>query len=155
MSNTIILKHSSVLGKEPLLTDLQYGEVALNYTDGKLYFKNSSNEIDSFTTGSGAGIAGDTFKTIAIPGQDNVVAGSPNGTLTVIPSGVISILSDAATDTITITTSRSFPFTKSDGVETTIPLRVADSALGNSLDTVYLPFITSTGSSVTTLKLVA
>jgi hypothetical protein len=45
MSNKIILKKSSVGAKVPLTTDLDYGELALNYADGKLYFKNSSNTI--------------------------------------------------------------------------------------------------------------
>jgi hypothetical protein len=45
MSNQIILKKSSVGSKVPLTTDLAYGELALNYADGKLYFKNSSNDI--------------------------------------------------------------------------------------------------------------
>ena len=45
MSNQIILKKSSVAAKVPLTTDLVYGELALNYADGKLYFKNSSNTV--------------------------------------------------------------------------------------------------------------
>lgn len=45
MSNQIILKKSSVGAKVPLTTDLVYGELALNYADGKLYFKNSSNAV--------------------------------------------------------------------------------------------------------------
>lgn len=45
MSNQIILKKSSVGAKVPLTTDLVYGELALNYADGKLYFKDSSNNI--------------------------------------------------------------------------------------------------------------
>lgn len=49
MSNQIILKKSSVGAKVPLATDLAYGELALNYADGKLYFKNSSNQISSFS----------------------------------------------------------------------------------------------------------
>lgn len=44
----IILKKSSVAAKEPLTTDLEYGELALNYNDGKLFFKNSSNVIKEF-----------------------------------------------------------------------------------------------------------
>ena len=46
MSNQIILKKSSVGDKVPLTTDLLYGELALNYADGKLYFKNASNQIN-------------------------------------------------------------------------------------------------------------
>lgn len=49
MSN-IALKKSSVSGRVPLIADLAYGELALNYTDGLLYFKNSSNQIKSFTS---------------------------------------------------------------------------------------------------------
>lgn len=154
-SNTVILKNSSTLGAEPLTSEIQHGELVLNYTDGKIYFKTHNNEIDYFVTSAGAGVAGDTFKTFAIAGQTSVVAESPNDTLTIVAGGVISILTDATTDTITITTDRSFPFIKSNGVETTIPLRVAESALANSLDSVYLPFVKSNGSSVTTLKLVA
>jgi len=45
MSNQIVLKKSSVAAKVPLTTDLAYGELALNYADGKLYFKDSSNTI--------------------------------------------------------------------------------------------------------------
>jgi hypothetical protein len=49
MANRIVLKKSSVAAKVPLTTDLEYGELALNYSDEKLYFKNASNAIKSFT----------------------------------------------------------------------------------------------------------
>lgn len=48
MSNKVLLKKSSVLGKAPTASDLDYGELALNYADGLLYFKNASNIIQSF-----------------------------------------------------------------------------------------------------------
>lgn len=48
MSNKVLLKKSSVIGKQPTATDLDYGELALNYADGALYFKNSNNVIQSF-----------------------------------------------------------------------------------------------------------
>jgi hypothetical protein len=44
----ILLKKSSVPGKVPLVTDLEYGEVALNYADGILRFKSADNEIVAF-----------------------------------------------------------------------------------------------------------
>jgi hypothetical protein len=47
MSTKVLLKKSAVAGKIPQVADLEYGELALNYADGKLYFKNSSNTIDS------------------------------------------------------------------------------------------------------------
>lgn len=50
MANKIILKKSSVPSKVPLQQDLDYGELAINYADGLLYFKNSNNEIKSFNS---------------------------------------------------------------------------------------------------------
>ena len=47
MSNKVLLKRSSVAGKVPASLDLEYGELALNYADGKLYFKNNSNTVQS------------------------------------------------------------------------------------------------------------
>lgn len=44
----IRLKKSSVPGKVPLVTDLEYGELALNYNDGMLRFKTADNEIAAF-----------------------------------------------------------------------------------------------------------
>jgi hypothetical protein len=49
MSNTLIkLKKSSVSGKTPLVGDLQYGELALNYADGIIYYKAADNRILKF-----------------------------------------------------------------------------------------------------------
>jgi hypothetical protein len=45
MANKIILKRSSVSGKAPLTSDLDYGELSINYADGTLYYKNSNNSI--------------------------------------------------------------------------------------------------------------
>ena len=44
----IILKKSSVADKVPLAADIVYGELALNYQDGKLYFKKADNTIEYF-----------------------------------------------------------------------------------------------------------
>ena len=49
MANKVLLKKSSVGAKVPVVGDLDYGELALNYTDGKLYYKTASNTIKSFT----------------------------------------------------------------------------------------------------------
>jgi hypothetical protein len=48
MSTTSIkLKKSSISGRIPATNDLDYGELAINYADGILYFKNSSNQVGS------------------------------------------------------------------------------------------------------------
>lgn len=51
----IILKKSSVPGKVPVTADLDFGELALNYADGKLFYKNASNIIAEVGGGSGSG----------------------------------------------------------------------------------------------------
>lgn len=48
MTTNIKLKKSSVVGRVPNAGDLEYGEIAINYADGKIYYKNSSNDIKSF-----------------------------------------------------------------------------------------------------------
>lgn len=72
MSNSIILKKSSVAAKVPLVGDLTYGELALNYADGKLYFKDSSNAINFL----GSSSATETFtnKTLTSPSLTGTVA---------------------------------------------------------------------------------
>jgi hypothetical protein len=65
MSNKIILKKSSVGSKVPTTDDLVYGELALNYADGKLYFTDSSNTIQYL--GSSSATQTLTNKTLSSP----------------------------------------------------------------------------------------
>ena len=51
MAANIKLKRSAVSGKIPGTGDLDYGEVALNYADGRLYYKTSSNTVSSISGG--------------------------------------------------------------------------------------------------------
>ena len=64
MANQIILKKSSVTDKVPLVGDLAYGELAINYADGKLYFKTSTNAIAEFVSSTSEGLSIDQVKTI-------------------------------------------------------------------------------------------
>jgi hypothetical protein len=83
MANQIKLKNSAVAAKQPLLTDLVYGEVALNYADGKIYYKRSDNTIQSISGGGGASAAWTkiTTATTATTGQQ-LLTTSTVGTLT-------------------------------------------------------------------------
>ena len=50
MANTKLkLKKSSVAGRIPVAGDLEYGELAINYRDGKLYYKDNANAVQAFT----------------------------------------------------------------------------------------------------------
>lgn len=58
MSSTVIkLKNSSVSGRVPGAGDLSYGELALNFNDGRIFFKNSSDTIEYFEKASAASAA--------------------------------------------------------------------------------------------------
>lgn len=50
MAQVIKVKQSSVAGKVPTTAQLQLGELALNTTDGKLYFKKSVSGTESIVT---------------------------------------------------------------------------------------------------------
>jgi len=74
MSNKIILKKSSVVAKVPVVGDLDYGELALNYADGKLYYKNSNNTVQAF------GDTTNVINTVAADSEvDNVLYVAKNG----------------------------------------------------------------------------
>jgi hypothetical protein len=54
---------------------------------------------------SGVGAASDSFATISVAGQSNVVADSATDTLTLVAGTGVTITTDASTDTVTITNS--------------------------------------------------
>lgn len=74
MANKIVLKKSSEADKVPAPEDLAYGELAINYADGKLYYKTATNSIASFgdVTNTTELVAGDTE-------IDNVLYVAKNG----------------------------------------------------------------------------
>jgi hypothetical protein len=86
MANKVLLKKSSVTAKVPVAADLDYGEIALNYQDGKIYYKKADNSIDSFTstTGSISGVSSVAGNTGAVTATQlltaiNTVDGSGSG----------------------------------------------------------------------------
>lgn len=74
MANKLLIKKSSVVSKVPTTSDLDYGELAINYADGKLFYKTASNTIASFgnTTNIINSVAADTE-------VDNVLYVAKNG----------------------------------------------------------------------------
>ncbi|CAB5221543.1 hypothetical protein UFOVP240_189 [uncultured Caudovirales phage] len=100
MANKVLLKKSSVTSKVPLTTDLDYGELALNYADEKLYFKNASNAIKSFsitpsTLTIGTGLSGTSYNgssavTIAIDSSVVTLTGSQTLTNKTLTSPILS-----------------------------------------------------------------
>lgn len=83
-------------------------------------------------TATGVGGSSNTFSTIAVSGQNSVVAESSTDTLNLVGSGSVTITTDSATDTVTISSSAASTFSGLSDV-TTASLTV---------DEIYLPAIT-------------
>jgi len=83
MSNTIKLKRSSVAASTPTAGSLEYGELALNYTDGNLFFKTASNVVTLLASTQIANYSG------------NVISGnlSTSGSLSVIGNTTVGNIS--------------------------------------------------------------
>ena len=100
MSNTVIkLRKSSVPSEVP--SSLEYGELAINYADGKFYYKNATGQIVSF---SGAANASSNVYSFATINANNslITALSNNSVLTLNPGDNIAITGDIINDVITI-----------------------------------------------------
>lgn len=83
--NTVIqLKKSAGTGNTPSAANLAYGELALNYTDGKLFYKNNLDQV----------------KTIYLPNLYETV--NVNGTL-LVPTSATEILTFKPDNYITVT----------------------------------------------------
>jgi len=98
MPNKVLLKKSSTAAKVPLTSDIDYGELALNYADGKLYYKTSSNTIKSFTDDTSVvtltGSQTLTNKTLTSP---TINSGALSGTF----SGAITLSDTTASSSTT------------------------------------------------------
>lgn len=85
----VLLKKSSVASNAPGTGEVDYGEVAINYADGRLYYKNSSNVIKNFidsdliTTRIEAAVTRSfaTFEYLADSGQTNFLNSDENGSI--------------------------------------------------------------------------
>ena len=96
MANTIIqLKKSGATGNTP--STLKFGELALNYADGKLFYKNSGGSVVSLT----AGLASYSFSTINAS-STLILAGSSSDTLSFAGANGITITGNSSSKTVTV-----------------------------------------------------
>lgn len=79
MTNTVLIKRSGTLGAVPVPGDLTAGELAINYTDGNLFYKNSSNVVTVIASNQFLNVTGNiTGGNLSVSG--NVIAGTVNYT---------------------------------------------------------------------------
>lgn len=102
----IIHKKSSVVDKIPAAGDLEYGELALNYADGIIYYKKADNSIQTISSGGGNGVvtANKRAYTVTTVGSNTYSLQYILGSVSAFVNGVK--LRDAditATDNLTVT----------------------------------------------------
>jgi hypothetical protein len=96
MANTTVqLKKSGATGNVP--PSLAFGELALNYADGKLYYKAANGTITYIQSGTST----DSFATINA-NSSLILATSPTDTLSIRPGNNITISTDTIGKSITI-----------------------------------------------------
>ena len=100
MANTVIaLKKSGTPSATP--SGLANGELAINYADGKLFYKAANGAILAISGSGGSGGSSNSFSTINA-NSTLVIADSPTGILTIVPGNNITVVGDAINDKITI-----------------------------------------------------
>lgn len=126
----IILKNSAVSQKAPIDTDLDYGELAINYFDGQLYYKSVdttikpllvANELSSFSA-VGLGLSYDsatqtfTLASSSASNADTVVYRDSTGSFSAVDITVENTLfankinfDGNITDSATVTTNSTAP----------------------------------------------
>ena len=96
MATKIRLKKSGATGNTPTVGELEFGELALNYADGILYYKDAANTIQQIS-----GAVSNTFDTISANGT--LLIPDSNADILSINSGDgINVVGDGLNDTITI-----------------------------------------------------
>jgi plastocyanin len=125
----------SVSGQDNVVADSPTDTLTLAAGTGITITTNAATDTVTITNSS-PNISQNVFTTIAVSGQNNVVADSATDTLTLSAGTGITITTDASTDTITITS------TASGGASVFTDLSDVSTAL-LTVDQIYLPAITS------------
>ena len=113
MANTVIaLKKSATISSTP--TSLQFGELAINYADGKIFYKNVNSSIVEFAPSTGGG---NSFGTVNA-NSTLVVADTTGDILTLLAGNNISIVGDAVNDTITFSANIAPAFDRANTAQT-------------------------------------
>jgi plastocyanin len=134
------------------LTDLNASNLASGTVPVLRLGESGTRDATTFLRGDNTwatvtgGDASNSFETIAVSGQNNVVADSPTDTLTLAAGTGIAITTNAATDTVTITNSSP---NVSQNVFTTIAVSGQNNVVADSA-TDTLTLAAGTGITITT-----
>lgn len=90
MATNILLKKSAIADKVPAVSDLTFGEVALNYADGYVYYKHTDNSIQSLSAdwnnlkNNPATTAGLNLYTVPDPGAETFLRVNADNTVSTL-----------------------------------------------------------------------
>ena len=92
MTNTVLIKRSSVANSVPLTGNLQPGELAINYNDGNLFYKSASNVVTVIASNKFVSVSGNvTGGNIITSGAVSTSGIVSTGTVDFVSSGNISL----------------------------------------------------------------
>ena len=133
MSNKITIKRSAVPGKVPVPGDLEYGEFAINYADGNLFFKDSSNSISTLASTQFVSVTGNVTAVGNIAGNYFIGNGA---LLTGLQTGILSstvdnFVGDGSTVAFTLSVTPASENLTSVNITGVSQLRTAYSVTGN------------------------
>ena len=105
MTNIVLIKRSATANTVPTAGQLANGEIAINYADGNLFFKDSGGSVQTlaskkFVSVTG-NITGGNVETGIVSATGNVIAGNLNAAGLSLSSNVVSALVSAANITTT------------------------------------------------------
>jgi hypothetical protein len=132
-TDTVTISGIGGLGGASALDDLTDVVITGTPINGQVLKYNGTNWINDTDATSEGGEASNSFSTISVSGQNNVVADSSSDTLTFAAGTGISIITNADTDTVTITNTVSAGVSAFTGLSDRADLTV---------DKFYLPAIT-------------
>lgn len=94
-SNTIIqLKRSAISGNTISSSEINYGELAINYADGKLFYRKTDDSVGTIYTPN-------VYNTFNV-NSTLLVPTTPSEILSLQPTGAITVVANTTTDTIII-----------------------------------------------------
>ena len=105
MTNIVLIKRSATANTVPTAGQLANGEIAINYADGNLFFKDSGGSVQTlaskkFVSVTG-NITGGNVETGIVSATGNIVAGNLNAGGLSLSSNVVSALNSTANITTT------------------------------------------------------
>ena len=117
MSTTIRIKKSGITSNTP--GTLEFGELAINYADGKLFYKDATGNIQQFSSGGNI----NAFETVNANGS-LLIADSNTDILNIIAGTGIDISGNTVSDTFTITSRLDNTFTSTSTTSAATPAAV-------------------------------